>query len=392
MTRLSRLSASAAALALLTVLAACDDEQAGQAQGGGQQPPPQAVAIVTLEAEEIPVIDELPGRIAATRLAEVRPRVSGIITERSFTQGGMVEEGDLLYRIDPDQFRVQVDRARAALEQTEAARKRAEQEATRQEELRARNVVSAQTYDDAAAELAQTTAAVAVARAELAAAELDLQYSEVRAPISGRIGRALITEGALVAAANPQTLATIQQLDPVYADFTQSSGELLTLRRDFEAGRLSRTDSGDAEVRLMFDDGSEYETPGRLLFSESTVDETTGQITLRAEFPNPEGDLLPGMYVRVSIQQGVEPEGLAVPVQAVQRDMNGDAVLWVVGEDNAVAAEPVELDRIIDGRWVIKSGAEAGQRVIVEGFQKTGPGATVTPEPWSRDQAPGQEG
>ena len=278
-------------------------------QAGGGAPPPQAVSVVTAAPEAIPVVNELPGRIAPTRIAEVRPRISGIIQERVFTQGAQVQEGDVLYRIDSAPFEVQVDRAQAAVAQAEAARKRAEQASARQEELRERRVVSAQQFDDAAAELAQSTAAVAVAEAELRAAELDLHYAEVRAPISGRIGRARITEGALVSASGAN-LATIQQLDPVYADFTQSATELLALRKAFKAGELTQSDSGEVAVNLMFDDGSPYGEEGRLLFSESTVDETTGQVTLRAEFPNPDGDLLPGMYVRVQIEQGVEPQAL----------------------------------------------------------------------------------
>ncbi|SFI38171.1 efflux RND transporter periplasmic adaptor subunit [Albimonas pacifica] len=355
-------------------------------QAGGGAPPPQAVSVVTATPEAIPVVNELPGRIAPTRIAEVRPRISGIIQERVFTQGALVQEGDVLYRIDSAPFEVQVDRAQAAVAQAEAARKRAEQASARQEELRERRVVSAQQFDDAAAELAQSTAAVAVAEAELRAAELDLHYAEVRAPISGRIGRARITEGALVSASG-ENLATIQQLDPVYADFTQSATELLALRKAFKAGALTRSDSGDVAVQLMFDDGSPYGEEGRLLFSESTVDETTGQVTLRAEFPNPDDDLLPGMYVRVQIEQGVEPEALAVPVQAIQRGSDGQAMLWIVTPENKVEARPVETDRIVDGRWVIARGLSAGEQVVVEGFQKTGPGATVTPQPWRPETA-----
>ncbi|MDF2234877.1 efflux RND transporter periplasmic adaptor subunit [Albimonas sp. CAU 1670] len=358
------------------------------AQGaGGQAPPPQAVSIVTATPEAIPVVNELPGRIAATRIAEVRPRVSGIIEERVFTQGALVEADDVLYRIDSAPFKVQVDRAKAAVAQAEAARKRAEQAAARQEELRDRRVVSAQQFDDAAAELAQSTAAVAQAEAELRAAELNLHYSEVRAPISGRIGRARITEGALVSAQG-DNLATIQQLDPVYADFTQSATELLALRKAFKAGALTRSASGDVAVRLMFDDGAPYAEEGRLLFSESTVDETTGQVTLRAEFPNPDDDLLPGMYVRVQIEQGVEPDALAVPVQAIQRGSDGQAILYIVGEGDKIEARPVVTNRIVDDRWVIESGLNPGDRVVVEGFQKIRPGAPVTPQPWAKAKAP----
>ncbi|MGM0586661.1 MAG: efflux RND transporter periplasmic adaptor subunit [Pseudomonadota bacterium] len=388
MTAWLRRAAPAAALAFVALLlAGCDDGPgAGAAQeGGGGERPPQPVAVVTVQEEAIPLVNELPGRIAPTRIAEVRPRVAGIVTERVFKQGSEVAEGDVLYRIDPERFRVQVERARATVTRAEAQRRAAEQAADRQEALRERNVVSAQAYDDAIAALAVANASVAVAEAELAAAELDLRHAEVRAPIAGRIGRARITEGALVTASGAESLATIQQLDPVYADFTQPARALMALRRAWKSGELERSADGAATVQLRFDDGSGYAHDGRLLFSEATVDATTGQVTLRAAFPNPEGDLLPGMYVRVLIEQGVEPRALAVPKQAVQRGPGGEPWLLIVDGEDVARRRGVAIGRAVDGRWVIEEGLAPGDRVIVEGFQKIRPDAPVAPEPWGAE-------
>ena len=291
----------------------------GFAQAPGGAPPPTPVSVVTVEPRDIPIINELPGRIAPTQIAEVRPRVSGIIVERVFEQGRQVKQGDVLYRLDPEPFKGEVDKAAATLKRAEAARLLARQEADRQQDLRSRKVASAQQYDNAIATLTQADADVASARAGLAAAQLDLRYSEVRAPISGRIGRALITEGALVGPSNSEALATIQQLDPVYADFKQSANQLLELKRGLKAGNLKDDGKRDAPVHLTFDDGTPYGFTGLLLLSEATVDATTGQVTLRAEFPNPDDDLLPNMYVRVALEQGIRPDALAVPQQAFLR-------------------------------------------------------------------------
>ncbi|QIE56793.1 efflux RND transporter periplasmic adaptor subunit [Pikeienuella piscinae] len=383
-----RMKHAFAALGVLILLAACDEESGkNEAASAPPQMPPQAVAVVEATPETLPVVNELPGRIAPTRIAEVRPRVSGLIIERVFRQGTVVEAGDPLYRIDPEPFQVRADRAKAVLAQAESLRVAAQQLADRQVELRARKVVSAQQYDDAVAGLARANAGVAVAEAEMASSQIDLKHTVVRAPIAGRIGRARITEGALVSPTDVENLATIQQLDPIYADFTQPSNALLALRRAYEAGRLERDEDGAAAVHLMFDDDTEYAHAGKLLFSEATVDVTTGQVTLRGEFPNPEGDLLPGMYVRVRIQQGVEQGALAVPQQAVQRDAGGQAQLYIVGAENRVEIRAVSTGRVIGERWVIEEGLEPGDKVIVEGFQKIRPGAIVTPEPWTRADA-----
>lgn len=370
----------------LALLASCQKEEQGQAK---QAPPPMPVGVVTVAEEALPIINDLPGRIAPTRLAEVRPRISGIVVERVFEQGSQVKQGDVLYRIDPAPFQVQVDSAQATLARAKAAQLQARQTADRQIQLRKSNVASQQEYDTAVSQLAQADAEVAVADAGLANAQLNLEYSHVTAPISGRIGRALITEGALVSANSTENLATIQQLDPIYADFTQPAADLIRLRKALQAGKLMTGDN-EAEVKLVLDDGTPYDLSGRLLFSEAAVDATTGQVTLRGEFPNPHGDLLPGMYVRVQIQQGVEKAAFAVPQQAVQRDVGGQASVLIVGQDNKVEQRRVTVGRAVGDRSAISQGLKAGDRVIVDGFQKTAPGATVQPQPWSAEKPAAQ--
>ena len=384
---------SIATFGALLILAGCQEEQAPQ--GGFAFPPPQ-VAVLTVKAEDVPITNDLPGRIAATRTAEVRPRASGIVIERVFEQGSQVKEGDVLYRIDPAPFQVQVDSAEATLRRAKAVQAQAKNDTARQEQLKKSNVASAQAYDDAIAKLAQADADVAIAEAGLATAKLNLEYTEVKAPISGRIGRALITEGALVSANGTENLATIQQLDPVYADFTQSATDLIRLRKALEDGDLM-ADNNSADVKLVLDDGSAYPHPGKLLFSEAAVDASTGQVTLRGEFPNPDGDLLPGMYVRVQIEQGIEKGAVLVPQQAVQRDASGSALVYVVSADNKAGPRPVTVGRAAGARWVITDGLKDGEKIIVEGFQKVQPGGEVVPSEWdpnavANDAKPAAEG
>lgn len=377
--KLSKLVPAAVVGLAFMAVAACTESQSS-ANPPATPPPP--VSVVKVKAEPVPIVNDLPGRIAPTRIAEVRPRVTGIVVKRVFEQGSLVKEGDVLYKIDPAPFRVQVESAEATLQRAIATQKLARQQADRQKELRQRNISSVQDLETATAQLAQADADVAAARAGLDAAKLDLQYSDVKAPISGHIGRALITEGALVNGNGAENLATIRQLDPVYADFTQPSAEMRRLRKALKAGLLKSPAQGEAAVRLLFDDGSEYPHRGRLLFSESTVDETTGQVTMRAEFPNPDGDLLPGLYVRVLIEQGVEQSALTVPVQAVQRDNSGRAQLYVIGKDNVAELRPVTAGRTTGHQVVITKGLKDGEQVVVEGFQKIHPGAAVKPEDW----------
>lgn len=373
-----RLIAMAALLAATTVPFA-----SAKAEG----PPPTALGVITATAQDLPVINNLPGRIAPTRIAEVRPRVSGIVVERVFRQGSLVKAGDVLYRIDSAPFRLRVQSAAATLQRAKAVQLQARQQAGRVSELRSRNVASPQQSENAVATLAQADAEVAEAEAGLASAKLDLEYSEVRAPINGRIGRALITEGALVGTSTADVLATIQQLDPVYADFTQSAGELLGLRRALKIGSLTDPNAGTTNVRLVFDNGSAYPHAGQLLFSEAAVDATTGQVTLRGEFPNPDGDLLPGMYMRVALQQGVQTGVIAVPQQALQRDDGGQPQLYILKQDGNLELRPVRAGRTLDNRQVIEEGVQPGEQVVVEGFQKIRPGLTFTGTPWQPTSA-----
>lgn len=343
--------------------------------------PPTGVSFVTLKARDLPVVSELPGRIAPIRIAEVRARVTGIIQARVFEQGSLVNAGDVLYRIDPSLFKVRVASARASLQRAEATELNASQQYERQKVLRERKASSDVELESAAAALAQAKADVALAQAALDEASINLGYTEVKAPISGVIGGALVTEGALVNADSGDPLATIQQIDPVYADFTQPAGDLLSIRREIAAGRLAAPPEG-ATVRLIFDDGSVHEKPGNLLFSSATVDSTTGQVTLRAEFPNPNRDLLPGLYVRVRIEQAIRKNALSVPQRAVLRDATGAATVFVVGEGNKAEARRLTLGPAMDSDWLVTDGLKDGDKVVVEGGQKLQPGMDVAPEEW----------
>ena len=369
----------AATVAALVIISGCQKDDS-EKQAAPSYPPPQ-VSVITTKTESLPITNDLPGRIAATRISEVRPRATGIVIERVFEQGSHVNAGDVLYRIDPAPFRVLVESAEGTLRRAKAVQLQAKQAADRQEQLKKSGVATGQNYDDAIAQLAQADADVAIAEAGLATAQLNLQYTNVTAPISGRIGRALITEGALVSANGSENLATIQQLDPVYADFTQSAMDLIRLRKALQDGALAGG-GNEAKVNLVMDDGSAYPHAGKLLFSEAAVDETTGQVTLRGEFPNPDGDLLPGMYVRVIIQQGVEKDAIAVPTQAVQRDTSGNAQVYVVKDDKTAELRTVSAGHVLGDQWIIRNGLKAGEKVIVEGFQKVRPGAPVEPADW----------
>lgn len=370
--------ALAAAAALL--LGACKPTQ--QTGAAPADPPPAEVSIVTVRTQPIPFERELPGRVAPTRIAEVRARVSGLVIKRAFQQGSQVKEGDLLYEIDPAPYRVDLDSAEATLARTEAAQVLARQQAERLETLLSRQTASQAQYDAASAAQKQAEAEVAVAKAARDRARLNLSWTGVRAPISGRIGRALVTEGALIEQGSATNLATIQQLDPIYVDITQSVGELNKLRRDLASGELSSVAPDVATVRLIMDDGSLYPEPGRLLFSDVTADPSTGQVTLRVEIPNPQVELFPRMYVRARIRQGIDADAIAVPQQAVHRSNDGRAEVWLVAEGDKVVLHPVEVGPVVEGQWVIREGLKSGDRVVTEGFQKIVAGSVVKPVPW----------
>ncbi|WP_108663059.1 efflux RND transporter periplasmic adaptor subunit [Acuticoccus kandeliae] len=383
-----RIAVLALLLPLAAGLAACNQESEGAAAPAAQSAPPPEVGIVEVRTEEVPITAELPGRINPTRIAEVRPRVGGIILERVFEQGTTVAEGDVLFRVDPITYEVAVEAARAGVARAEASLLDAQQNEARVAQLQQRNVSSAAELDRAKATRLQADADLALAKAELRAAEIDLGFTEVKAPIGGRVGRANTTEGALVSAGGTEILTTIQALDPIYADILQPVSELLRLRRALDSGALRQIEPGVAEVHLYLDDGSRYGEPGRLLFSEAAVERTSGQVAIRAEFPNPDDILLPGMYVRVTVEQARQSDAIVVPAQAVQRDASGRPQLYLVTAENTAALRQVTLGRAVGNRVIVNDGLADGDRVIADGFQRIAPGAPVTPVAWTDPSTP----
>lgn len=348
--------------------------------------PPPEVSIITVSPENILITTELPGRVEATRVAQVRARVPGIILKRVFREGSDVKKGDVLFQIDPTSFNASYNNAQAALAKAEANLAQATLKLQRYQPLVASNAISKQEYDDALTAQKQTAAEVESAKAAQVNARLNLEYATVVAPISGHIGRALVTEGALVGQGEATPLALIQKLDPIYVTLTQSSTDVLRLQRALINGRLKSSGKDQAHVSLVTEDGQAYPETGRLLFSDLAVDESSGAITLRAKFPNPERMLLPGMYVRARLEQGVSDQAITVPQQAVLRGTDGATVL-VVEADGKVAARPVKTESVQNNKWVISQGLNAGDRVIVEGLQKAKPGAIVRPVPWQAGAA-----
>lgn len=362
-------------LSLLAALGACSRTEEASA------PAAPEVGVITLATEAAELSTELAGRTAAYRIAEVRPQVEGIIQRRLFTEGAEVRAGQSLYQIDPAPYRAAVARAEAGVASSQAQQNAARLLAERSSTLVQGGVVSKQENDNAAAASRSAAAAVAAAEAQLQTAHIDLAYTQVRSPIAGRIGRSLVTEGALVTKGQEDALATVAQLDPIYVDVTQSSAELLRLQRDFAQGRLQRTGADRARVTLTLEDGSAYAHDGTLKFTEVTVDPGTGSVLLRAEFPNPDRLLLPGMFVRARLNQGGNSKALLLPQAAVGRNARGQATVLVVGADDKVAERVIEVDRVLGNRWLVSSGVEAGERVVAEGLQKARPGQAVKPMP-----------
>jgi len=352
---------------------------------GGSAPPPAAAApevgVITLAPEAASLSTELPGRTAAFRIAEVRPQVEGLIKRRLFTEGGTVKAGDPLYEIDPAPYRVALLRAQADLSSSEAQLEAAKALAERYQPLQATGAISKQDLENAQATYRSAAAAVEAAKAAIEAARIDIGYTQVRAPISGRIGRSLVTEGALVKAAQDMPIATIAQLDPIYVDVTQSSAELLRLRRDFDEGRLQRDSQQQAKVSLTLEDGTTYPEEGSLQFSEVTVDPGTGSVLLRAVFPNPKGTLLPGMFVRARLGLGSNSEALLVPQAAVSRNARGEPTVMLVEAESKVTERVITVDRAVGNHWLVGKGLKAGDRIIVDGLQKARPGIVVKPVP-----------
>lgn len=379
--RLSRFAAASAGLAILLSLAACGKSQ----QGAGAAPPPPEVGVVTVAPGEVGLVTELPGRLEASRVAQVRARAAGILQQRLFREGSDVRAGQPLFRIDPAPYAAAAETARAQQARAEANLAQATALAERYKPLLEANAVSQQEYANAVAAQKQAQADVAAGKAAVQTANINLGYASVTAPIAGRIGRALVTEGALVGQGEATQLAVIQQIDPMYVNFTQSAAEVMKLRRAMDSGQFKRAGAEAASVRIVLEDGTPYARAGRLLFSDLTVDATTGQVTLRAEVPNPGGQLLPGLYVRVQLEQAKAGNAITLPQQAVTRSAQGDTVM-VVGADGKPAPRPVKVGGSQGGQWVVLEGLKAGEQVIVDGFQKIRPDSPVKPVPW---QPPG---
>jgi len=361
------------------LLTGCDNNKSEQA---AQQPP--EVGVVTLKTEPLKISTELPGRTSAYRVAEVRPQVSGIILKRNFIEGSDIKAGQSLYQIDPATYQAAYDSAKGDLTQAQANARIAQLTVKRYKPLLGTKYISQQDYDTAVATAAQNDAAVQVAKANVETARINLAYTKVTSPISGRIGKSSVTEGALVQSAQTTALATVQQLDPMYVDVTQSSEDFMRLRSELESGQLKQTD-GKASVTLLMQNGNTFAQKGTLEFSDVTVDETTGSITLRAIVPNPDHTLLPGMFVRARLEEGINPNALLVPQQAVTRTPTGQATVMVVGADNKVESRQVTTSQAIGDKWLVTDGVKAGERVISTGLQRAKPGAQVTPQEVSDD-------
>lgn len=372
-----RSAISALLLAVCATLAACSNDQADE---GSAQGPPE-VSVITIAEQPVTLTTELPGRITAYEVSEVRPQVSGLITRRLFTEGQSVKRGQPLYRIDAQPQRAQVASAKAALARARASIAASEALAKRYGELVEINAVSRQDYDDAVAAAGQARADVAAQRAALQSAEIDLARTTIRAPISGRIGRSLVTTGALVSASQETALTTIQKIDPVFVDISQTSTEILKLRQRIAEGDLTRSD-GAAAVELILEDGSIYPAEGRLQFTDVSVDPETGSQTIRALFPNKSNLLLPGMFARARLIEGSQSDGILVPQRAVSRDDTGAAVVMVVGPGGKLMPRTLDLGQVIGQDWLVKSGLKPGDKVVVEGGMMLRPGMPVKAVPW----------
>lgn len=360
----------------VTLLAACG-------QSDDKKGPPKVtpeVGVVQIAPGAQPIVNELPGRTNARMIAEIRPQVSGILQERTFVEGANVKAGDVLYRIDPAIYQAEVASAQAALEKAEANLKSIQVKAERYAELLKINAVSKQDHDDAQASQKQAQADIALAKAALDTARINLGYTRITAPISGRVETSVVTPGALVTANQTAALTTVQQLDPIYVDVTQPSSELLRLKRELASGKLKRVGSDEARIKVLLEDGSAYPHAGRLKFSGVTVNPTSGAVTLRAVVPNPEGLLMPGMYVRAQLEEAVDEAAILVPQQSVTRTAKGDAIVLVVNAQNKVEQRPVDVSRAVGSQWMVDAGLAAGDRVIVEGFQKIKVGDEVKPK------------
>ncbi|MET0517790.1 MAG: efflux RND transporter periplasmic adaptor subunit [Burkholderiaceae bacterium] len=370
------------AVAVAAVLAGCSKEAAAPGGAAGGMPPPPAVGVVTTALQQVGLQTELPGRVEALRIAQVRARVNGVVLKRLFTEGSEVQAGQPLFQIDPAPYQAAYDSAQASLAKAQANLAQAAAQAERNKPLAEAKAISQQEYISSVATAKQGEADVAAAKAAIVNAKLSLDYARVTSPISGRIGRALVTEGALVSAAEATQLALVQQTSSVYVNFTQSANEVQQMRRALAAGQLRSAGANAAQVRIVLDDGTELAKPGKLLFTDLTVDASSGQVTLRAEVPNTDNALLPGQYVRVRLSQAAVPSGILLPQQAVTRTGTGDTVM-VIGQDNKPELRKVKVGAAQGNQWLVLDGLKPGEQVIADGFQKMFvPGAPVKPVPF----------
>ncbi len=378
------LSLACVALLVSIILVGCNSGTPGGAGAGamGGARPPAEVSVVTLREEPVTLTTELPGRTSAFRVADVRPQVNGVLQKRLFTEGADVQEGQQLYQIDPAPYQAALDNALAAAQKAVANQSIAGVTLKRNQGLLASHAVSQQDIDNAKATYEEAQADVAAANAAVETARINLTYTRVLSPITGRTGRS-VTVGALVTANQSQALVTIQQLDPIYVDVSQPVSVLLRLERELAAGQIKSAGANQAQVRLQFEDGSAYDPVGQLQFSETSVDQSTGSVILRAVFPNPKDMLLPGMFVRAEIDEGVNERGILVPQQAVTHDVKGEATTLVVDAQDKVELRTITTTRALGDKWLVSAGLAAGDRVIVEGVQKVAPGATVHPTEWA---------
>ena len=368
------------AIAAALIVSACGQSNAPAGMAPGAGAPPE-VGIFTVQTQTVPVTSELSGRTVANVIAEIRPQIGGIVQKRLFREGSDVKAGELLYQIDPALYQASFDSASATLAKAEANVATARLKAQRYQELIADKAVSQQAADDAKAALLQAEADVAAAKAAVEAARINLAYTRIVSPIAGRISKSAVTQGALLTANQATPLATVQQLDPINVDVTQTSTEILQMKRAMEEGKIKGNGDGQAKVKLILDNGDVYPLEGKLAFSEATVDAGTGSVTLRAVFPNPKRDLLPGMYVRAVIEQGVRENSIVVPQRGVTHDPQGNAVGMVVNAEGKVEARPLKTERAIGSQWLVSEGLQAGDKLIVEGLQKARPGSPVTAVP-----------
>ena len=393
---------------LRTVALCCTGSQAGQARLQAPQSvqrsgarrilkglsrlarPAPEVSVLTLEAQPVTLTTELPGRTAPRLIAEVRPQVGGIIQKRLFTEGSEVTAGQVLYQIDPAVYLAEYNSAKAALAQAEATFEAWHLREERYRELVGMKAVSQQDYDDTRSAMKSAQAEIEAARAAVERARINLDYTQIKAPIAGRIGRSSVTTGALVTASQAAPLATIRQLDPMYVDVTQSAAELLSLKRQIAGGLVQEGDSRQAEVKLVLEDGTPYPLAGTLKFSEVTVEESTGSVTLRTLFPNPEQTLLPGLFVRAIVLEGIKEQAILVPQRAVTRNPAGNAMVFVVTAEDQVAARVIAVTRTLGAQWLVEKGLQAGDRVIMEGIQKARPGTSVKTVPFVAPEAASQ--